>query len=243
MKIHRIHFTTIDSTNTWAKQHAHEFDPQAMTLVTAGGQTAGRGRFNRQWVSPQGQNIYATYCVFLEKHRPDIGNLPQVAAISIVETLTDFLVNAHLKWPNDVVVGNKKIAGILSESTPLSDKLCLIIGIGLNVNMSLRELDQIDRPATSMLEAAGNPFEVETVLECLTKRLKSHSEVFLEESFVPFLETYRRLLNPLSGKLLRFHDNRSIHEGYYHSINADGTLNLQLPDQTIQTFNAGEFLP
>lgn len=241
MDIVHHHFKIIDSTNTWAKQHAETFDPQVITLVTADTQTGGRGRFKRPWVSPPDQNIYATYCVFLEKHRPDMGNLPQVAAISIAQILTDMGFSAKLKWPNDVLLSNKKVAGILSESTPLSDKLCLIIGIGLNVNMPLETLEAIDRPATSLYIEVHQEHDVSEVLNSLSTQFSKNIDVFLEEGFSPFLAVYKELMYmPLTD--IRFHDNRTTHTGKVHSINHDGSLNLLMPDNTLQTFYAGEII-
>lgn len=242
MDIIRHHFSTIGSTNTWAKQHAHEFDPRAITLITADTQTAGRGRFNRQWVSPPNENIYATYCIFLERHRSDIGNLPQVAAITIAEILTTLNFYPRLKWPNDVILNDKKVAGILSESTPLSDQLCLIIGIGLNINMPPATLQAIDRPATSLLAETNKSYDIAHTLNLLTNQLASNLALFLNKGFTPFLNSYRTLLY-IPPHPIQFHDNRSIHTGNIHSINNDGSLNLLLPNNTLQTFHAGEILP
>lgn len=241
MNIIRHHFTTIDSTNTWAKHHADTFDRQAITLITADMQTAGRGRFKRQWVSPPKENIYASYCIFLEKHRLDSGNMPQVAAISIVEILSVLGFKPKLKWPNDVTLSNKKIAGILSESTPLSDQLCLIIGIGLNVNMPLETLQMIDKPATSLCVEAKERYEVGLVLDMLTQKLVENFQVFLEEGFHPFIKSYRSLLW-MPETPIQFNDNRTTHSGVIQSVNDDGSINVLLQDGKVQTFHAGEIV-
>lgn len=241
MDIVRQHFSLIDSTNNWAKLHAADFKPGVITLVTADAQTAGRGRFNRKWVSPPGQNIYATYCVLLEKNRPDIGNLPQVAAISIAQILADMGFSAKLKWPNDVILSNKKVAGILSESTSLPDHLCLVIGIGLNVNMPIEILNEIDRPATSLLAESGSIYSVEEVLHKLSTQLSQNIPLFCESGFAPFLSWYRDFLYKPSAPI-QFHDNREVHVGRVHSINNDGSLNLVLANGGIRTFYAGEIL-
>lgn len=241
MDIIRHHFSIIPSTNTWAKQHAEAFDPRALTIVTADEQTAGRGRFNRQWVSPGNQNIYATYCVFLEKGRQDIGNLPQVAAIAIAELLQLMGFKPLIKWPNDVILHEKKVAGILSESTLIEDKLCLLIGIGLNVNMPQDVLQKIDRPATSLLDQSGQVFDVSTVLQQLTDILLSKILLFLTDGFTPFLQTYRSWLYR-SETMIRFHDHHKIVEGTITSFNDDGSLTLALKTGGERTFYAGEIL-
>lgn len=243
MEIIRKHFKTIDSTNTWAKQHADQLEHDKVTLVTAEEQTAGRGRFKRHWESPPGLNIYATFCIFIEKHRMDIGNLPQVMAISAAKILLSLGFNSKLKWPNDVLISGKKAAGILCETTPLSDNLCVALGIGLNINMPKDILQKIDRPATSLLAEDGLKRDVEEMTHMLQKQFLKDLEVFLDEGFHPFLETYKRLMAHAPGDRIRFHDNRTLWEGGFKGINENGSLNLELESGAIKTFIAGEILP
>lgn len=243
MKINRKHFDTIDSTNTWAKQQAPTFERNAITLVTAGTQTAGRGRFNRVWVSPPNQNIYATFCFFIEKHRTDIGNLPQIMALSAAKMMENLGFKPKLKWPNDVLLSNKKVAGILCETTPFSDQLCVILGIGINVNMPCEVLEKIDRPATSLLVEGGNSLDVEQVLEALQGEFVESLDIYMNEGFYPFLEPYKAHMVHSEGDQLKFHDNRKVWEGAFQGINTDGTLNVKLANGEIRTFVAGEILP
>lgn len=243
MDIVRKHFTTIDSTNTWAKQHADQLEHDKVTLVTADAQTAGRGRFKRHWESPAGLNIYATFCIFIEKHRIDIGNLPQVLAISAARMLQSIGFKATLKWPNDVLISGKKAAGILCETTPLSDHLCVALGIGLNVNMPVEILQKIDRPATSLLAEDGTTRNVEDMIKLLQTQFMLDLEIFLEEGFHPFLETYKMYMVHAPGDPIRFHDNRVIWIGGFKGINENGSLNLELESGAIKTFIAGEILP
>lgn len=240
MQIHRRHFATLDSTNTWAKQHAEELDQKALTLVSADHQTAGRGRFKRLWLSPPGQNIYASFCFFIEKHRGDIGNLPQVMAIAAADVLEKLGFQPQIKWPNDVLLKGKKIAGILCETIPFSDMLCVVLGIGLNVNMPLELLSTIDRPATSLLAEDGAERDVEAVLSMLQEQFMQYLLCFLDEGFMPFLENYKTRLQHTKGDLIRFHDNRIVWEGRFAGINRDGTLLLELPSGEERTFIAGE---
>lgn len=242
MEIIRRHFEVIDSTNTWAKHNAHLLERDKITLVTANEQTSGRGRFKRRWESPPGQNILATFCFFIEKHRIDIGNIPQVLAISTAKTLEEIGFSPKLKWPNDILLSQKKVAGILAETTPLSDQLCFIIGIGLNVNMPVEKLQQIDRPATSLLAEGNAEMNVEEVLQKLQQHFLFDLELFLGEGFVPFFDDYCKRIASVPGELTRFDDNRTIWEGAFHSINRDGSLNIKLKNGEIKTFIAGEIV-
>lgn len=242
MLIIRKHFQIIDSTNTWAKQHAEQLDRQALTLVTANAQTAGRGRFKRLWLSPPDQNIYATFCFFIDKHRHDIGNIPQILALSAAHTLETLGFHPFLKWPNDLLLSGKKIAGILCETLPLSDTLAILLGIGLNVNMPQELLKTIDRPATSLLAEDGLKRDPEELLQKLQEHFLPSLEQFLDEGFLPFLEPYKKSLIHMPGDLIRFHDNRSIWEGKFLAINRDGSLLLELASGENRTFIAGEIL-
>lgn len=240
MQVLRRHFTTLDSTNTWAKLNAESLDQAVITLITADHQTAGRGRFKRLWLSPPGQNIYASFCFFIEKHRKDIGNLPQVMAIAAADALEELAFLPQIKWPNDVMVRSKKIAGILCETIPFSSQLCVVLGIGLNVNMPPELLSTIDRPATSVLAEDGIPREVEGVLAKLQGRFVGHFMRFMDEGFLPFIEIYQERLIHATGDRIRFHDNRVVWEGRYAGINKDGALVLELPSGEARTFIAGE---
>jgi BirA family transcriptional regulator, biotin operon repressor / biotin---[acetyl-CoA-carboxylase] ligase len=242
MDVIRVHFETIDSTNNWAKHHSHTLAHDKITLVTATMQTAGRGRFKRRWESPAGQNIYASFCFFVEKHRHDICNIPQVMAISVAQTLEDLGFQSQLKWPNDILLSKKKVAGILAETTPLSDYLCVVIGIGLNINMPVELLQKIDRPATSLMVEGGQSLSVEEVLEKLQNHFVKNLELFFEEGFRPFLEEYKQRLDVDSKLKLRFDDNKTVWEGYFHSIGNDGSLNLLMENGEIKNFLVGEIL-
>lgn len=243
MDVATFHFDTIDSTNTWAKQNAHLFDYHQITLITADEQTAGRGRFKRTWLSPAQQNIYATFCFFVDPKRSDLGNIPQVLALSAAESLEYYHFNPALRWPNDILLEGKKVGGILCETTMIEQRLCFIAGIGINVNMSLTYIEEIDRPATSMQIEQGRPFNHLEVLKRLEQTFVRDLTLFLEKGFAPFLSLYKEKMVLPSDKLLRFHDNLTLWEGYFDSINDDGSLNLRLPTGEVKRFIAGEFPP
>lgn len=239
MRIVRKHFESLDSTNTWAKQNGEVLEPKALTVITAAEQTGGRGRFSRKWHSPAGLNIYVTYAFFLDSLREDLGNIPQLLALSAAQMLDGFEVN--LKWPNDVQIGYKKLGGILCETTWIGKKLLVVVGIGLNVNMPLGLLQEIDRPATSLLVEGGQRGDVEVWLEKLTAQFSANLQVFLKEGFGAFLEQYRKRLVHQVGDKVRFHDNQKIWEGKYAGLTGDGALRL-LVDGKEKVFIAGEFL-
>ncbi len=242
MRVIRKHFATIDSTNTWAKQNGACLDPECITLITADEQTAGRGRFKRVWSSPKGLNIYATFCLFVDNDRQDIGNLPQIMALSAAEILEKKNFLPQIKWPNDLLISGKKTAGILCETTPLEFQRCVILGIGLNVNMPSDLLQKIDRPATSLFVESGKEQSREDILDLLEKRFVSNFAIFLKMGFSPFFEKYKFYLVHQKGEWIRFHDNRMVWEGSFEEITDDGALVLTLMSGEQKTFYAGEII-
>lgn len=241
MKISHHHLATVDSTNSWAKLHAEKFAPSEITLITADVQTAGRGRFHRPWLSPAHENIYATYCVFLDQSRKDIGNLPQVAALTIAQVLSNLGFSPQLKWPNDVILNKRKVSGILSETTLLKDKIFLVIGIGINLNMSKESLQEIGQPATSLKNESGEHYQVNDVLNSLTSLFAKSVSIFFNDGFSSFLSLYRSLLYAPSHPV-RIQNQHSFWEGTIDSINSDGSLNLRLFDNSLQVIHSGEIL-
>lgn len=239
MEIVYHHFITIDSTNTWAKLNCHLFDENKITLITADAQTAGRGRFKRKWVSPAYRNIYATFCFAFDPSRLDIGNIPQVMSLSVANVLRTFNLQPKLKWPNDLLLSNKKLGGILCETVSFENKFMIILGVGLNINMSAEDLEQIDQPATSLKNETGNDFEVKSVLKAIEKQFIVDFDLFLNRGFAPFLEEYKKLLWINSGELMSFHNNTEVIKGTFHSIKDDGSLILNI-DGSLQKFISGE---
>lgn len=242
MNINRIQLKIIDSTNTWSKLQAEDFPRDALTVVTASEQTGGRGRFKRHWVSPPDQNIYASFCFFVKEYSALIGNLPQVMALSAAKVLEKEGFEPQLKWPNDVLLSRKKVAGILAETIWVEGAVCVVIGIGINVNMPQEVLKEIDRPATSLLAESGKPYEIEKILESLEQQFAADLSQFFLHGFTPFLAEYRRRIMSAVVNPVRFHDNTHIWEGTFDAIHDNGSLSLLLYDGTKKTFLVGEIL-
>lgn len=239
-EISRIHFSSIDSTNSWAKANIHLLDLNKITLVSADEQTAGRGRMKRQWLSTPKQNITASFCFFLPEETKNLFNLAQVMSLSISKTLERFGFQCKLKWPNDILISDKKIAGILTEIVTWEENICAIIGVGININMSVEAINSIDQPATSLFAEKGKKLDLEEVTKSLSIQFARDLEIFLEDGFAPFLVDYSACLVHISKQPLRFHENNVLLEGTFHSLNEDGSLNMLLPSGKIKRFYSGE---
>ncbi len=236
MEISSLHFECLDSTNTWSKENYKSFDPQKLSVVIADQQTAGRGRYKRQWLSPAGQNIYATFTFFLEKERKDIGNLTQILALAAVYTLEKLGFHPQLKWPNDIQINRKKVGGILCETIAEENHLVIVIGIGLNINMPVELLQLIEQPATSLKAESNTHFQITEVFQILQNYFVQHLDQFLQKGFLPFFEAYSKFIVHKPGDIL----NVNAQKGSFQAINSDGALIIHLQDGREQKIYSGE---
>ncbi|MFZ0565246.1 MAG: biotin--[acetyl-CoA-carboxylase] ligase [Chlamydiales bacterium] len=184
MEIIHYHFKCLDSTNDWAKQRIKSFDRDKITLVTANCQKKGRGQYGRTWFSPDGINIYGSFCFFTKTDAFPTLSFTHLLANTIAGILRAYGVNSHLKWPNDLIVNQKKIAGILCETTPFSTISGVVLGLGLNINMSESDLKQIDQPATSLYMETNKKWDFTQVLSDLKKHFSIQLAQFLKMQFI-----------------------------------------------------------
>jgi len=140
---------SISSTNDWAMAQFQE--NRTPSVCFAEQQTHGRGRNGRNWVSPKAQNIYMSLAWGFGFEPEDLHGLGLVMGVVIVRLLKHFGINAKLKWPNDVLVNGKKIAGVLLESRiRVKKNINVVIGIGLNVDMQVESAEKIDQGWTDV---------------------------------------------------------------------------------------------
>jgi BirA family biotin operon repressor/biotin-[acetyl-CoA-carboxylase] ligase len=237
--IYYIHFDSIDSTNTWAKNHAHELDRHQLTCITAMEQTAGQGRWNRRWISPKNQNIYATLYFCLPRSCPYIHNLGQILSLSCATVLKKKGFSPEIKWPNDLLLLGKKVAGILTELVVFNDSFGVVLGIGINTNMSEELLNTIDQPATSLTQLSGQTWTIEQILEPLLQQFIEDLSTLITHGFQPFQVAYQELL-AYKGQVISSDDGSKRVSGTCLSVNAEGRLNLLLSSGEILEIVAGE---
>jgi BirA family biotin operon repressor/biotin-[acetyl-CoA-carboxylase] ligase len=236
----------IDSTNAAlarlpaAERHAH--------ALLAETQTAGRGRSGRGWHSPPGANIYLSLGWRLRAVGPALSALPLAIAVAVAEALAAAgLENAGIKWPNDILVGGRKLAGILVESQgQAGSDSTVVAGIGLNVRMTrvgAREADAaIDRPWTDLeseLPAARCPVERNVLASGTLSRLLAAFGRFEQSGFESFGPRYARL-DLLDGRSLVLEHASGAIDGTGRGVDDQGRLRLELPTGEMRTFHSGE---
>lgn len=243
VKIKRIHFETIPSTNTWGKQHPHHWAKEGLTLIYATEQTGGRGRFsNRVWESPPHVNIYATFCWWMPHEEQNVGHSTQLLALAAAQLLEEHLFQPKIKWPNDLLLNRKKVGGILCETIVEGSQRGVVCGIGLNVNMTEESLNKIDRPATSLMVESGTLRDPLALLDQLQERFASLLPLFFAQGFAPFFSAFHARSLFQEGEWVRFHDNQTIWEGQFQQFCPDGSVQLRLRSGQLKNFYAGEFV-
>ncbi|MBS4168231.1 biotin--[acetyl-CoA-carboxylase] ligase [Parachlamydia sp. AcF125] len=243
MKIVQYRLNTVSSTNTWAKEHLHQLDREGVTLVTADVQTAGRGRLQRSWFSPPSQNIYASFCFFIPHSlRASCCCLAQISALFIDELIQEQGLIATIKWPNDLLIQSKKVAGILVETCVEEAHLMVILGIGLNVNMSEDDLLLIGRPATSLRVEANKTFDREGLLQDLQAKFLRDYDLFLKAGFSPFFEKYAKKVQGLIGKEMTLNQGHEQWRGVIEALTEVGFLQVRLADGSLKVASSAELL-
>jgi len=235
-----IELFEITSTNTYAKKFVRDKAAHG-TCVTAHHQTGGRGRLSRRWLSEPGKNVLVSFVLHPKREFGQWGGIPLLAGISVVEVIRDLsAVVALLKWPNDVLVDGKKIAGILIETGTDGINAWAILGIGLNVNQRVFSGEYRTLP-TSLTLASGREFELAEVRETLCSHLSHWYELWETEGNQPIINAWCERTNMI-GKTIRaeFEGNEIV--GTAESLSSDGALILRTGDEQRTIIHAGEVM-
>ena len=236
-------FETIETTMTEAAARA-EAGAAEGTLILADQQTAGRGRWGRSWVSEPGVGLYFSLVL-----RPPAG-----AARSTVLTLAlglgvargigeACIVSCDIRWPNDVLLNDKKCCGILVESAAEGASLrYAIAGVGINVNQAAMpgELSDI---ATSLRIETGREYLREALLEAVLKHCERYYEMFLERGAQPVVEAFSRASSYVRGKKVVVELGGSRIYGTSAGLDPGGVLLLEREDGSLEPILAGSVRP
>ena len=241
-KIH--YFLNIDSTNSHARELADR-GAQEGEVVIAEKQTAGRGRLGREWISPAYANLYCS--VILRPKLPPV-HAPQVtlmAAVALADAVASFLpVAPAIKWPNDILVRGKKLAGILTESSCDSEHLeFVILGIGVNLNYSEERMPEaIRQRATSLLIAGGKRVQREAFVRRLIQDLDRCYGILEESGFTALAQRWESRFG-LRGRRVQVETLDGVILGSARGIDQDGALIVEGKDGALQRVVAGDVIP
>ncbi len=233
------HTARLESTNDEAKALARK-EGAGPSVVWADEQTKGRGRRGRPWISPPG-NLYVSLLLYPHSSPAKAAQLGFLAALALVEALAFEPESAvSCKWPNDVLLRGRKVAGILIESEMGEEKTLAYLVLGLGVNLVSFPAGT-DFPATSLLAEGGGNASPAVILERFLPRFDGGLRLWQEEGFAPFRASWLRraafLGEPIRVRLA----NESL-EGRFVDMDEEGSLILRSRGQT-RRISAGEVFP
>ena len=183
----------VDSTNNLAKKLA-EIGACEGTVAIAEMQTAGRGRLDREWISPRG-GLWFSIILKPKLRVAEAVKLVFVAGLAVVEVLHElYSLKAETKWPNDVLVNGKKICGILAEMNTTRETLnYVVVGVGVNANFDAEKTfpESLRDVATSLEDELGKKIKLEELFKALLERLKSCYDLFTEKGSAPILTKWK----------------------------------------------------
>lgn len=232
-----FYFDEIPSTNGFMLSHTSELKSGDVCVVEY--QSAGRGRRGRTWVSPYGHHLYFSQFWSFPQGMAQAMGLSLVVACSLVEVLKSFGVdNIGVKWPNDIYLNYKKLAGILIEMSGQADSECqLIIGIGVNMAMSEDQGKGIDQPWSDLSSLTDMPNKTDLVI-ALHKQLKRDIQLFEREGLASFKTRWQQA-DLFHGKEVRLLMGENHVDGICRGIDEQGAVLLETADG-IQAYIGGE---
>lgn len=222
-------FDRVDSTNRIALEMASQGLPGGIVIL-AEAQEKGKGRLGREWFSPEGMNLY--FSLLLRPYQP-ARDFPlyslatSVALIEAIQRITGLAV--QIKWPNDVVLEDKKLAGILLESEVRGDQSpSLVVGVGVNVNIGLNDFPpELQKSATSLRMALGRPVDRADLLIELFNQLVEQYRLVDDKALL--IQAVRQHCQTL-GRRVRVQTARQEFEGWAEDLQEDGALLIRMGD-------------
>ncbi len=234
-------YPAIDSTNTKAFELARNGEPEG-TVVIAGTQSKGKGRIGRRWESPPGVNVYTSIIL-----RPDVPpqyaqNLTFLSAVAVAEAVEAVSPRRPaVKWPNDILIDSRKVAGILMEMDSEADRINFVIaGIGVNVNMKESMLPDSVRPiAASLAEKSGGEVDRIGFVRSLYSSIEKWYKIYSRDGFTPILSAWKSYFDA-EGKPIKVNCfNRSI-SGICAGVDESGALLVRNSDGAIVRIISGD---
>ena len=225
-----IHFNVIDSTNKYLKENYEKYDN--LTIVSTNSQTNGKGRFNRKWVD----NDDILFSILIKDNLIKITDYSLLIAKTIFTVLSRYLNNVSIKWPNDIMVNDSKICGILLEAVSTSRIECVIIGVGVNVNTMSFPKDLLLK-ATSMRMLLNEEINKEKLLNEIKIEFEKHYKEY-SNGKSDFIDVINNNFY-LKDKKVHFNYNGKEHVGIAFGINDSGEILINVNDN-ILSLNSGE---
>ena len=207
-------------------------------LCVAHFQTKGRGRQGRSWVNRQGECLMFSLGWTFDKPQYELGSLALVVALACRRALADIGLDVNIKWPNDLVVANDKLAGILIETARVENKTVAIIGIGINFVLP-KEVENATSVQALFQTASKQGVSVKTLLNAVLAQLDALLSEYAQNGFASCVGEYDAANRDTGRPVLLLQEGRVVHEGVVKGVDAQGALRL-LTGEGEKTIVSGE---
>ena len=207
-------------------------------LCVAHFQTKGRGRQGRSWVNRQGECLMFSLGWAFDKPQYELGSLALVVALACRRALAEIGLDVNIKWPNDLVVANDKLAGILIETARVENKTVAVIGIGINFVLP-KEVENATSVQALFQTASKQGVSVEALLNAVLAQLDALLNEYAQNGFASCVGEYDAANRDTGRPVLLLQEGRVVHEGVVKGVDAQGALRL-LTDEDEKTIVSGE---
>ncbi|CAM3886560.1 biotin--[acetyl-CoA-carboxylase] ligase [Mesobacillus zeae] len=232
----QIHYEeSVESTQKIAHRLAADGAPEG-TIIVADEQTMGRGRLGRRWHSPKFSGIWLSVILRPDLPPPKAPQLTLIAAVAVVQAIEDVTgLVPQIKWPNDILIGQKKVTGILTELQAESDRInAIIIGIGMNVNQKAADFpEEIIETATSLAIEAGHDVSRAALIQSMLYRLEKLYKTYLDKGFYPIKLLWESYAISI-GKKITARTLSGDFSGTALGITEDGVLMIEESDGSLR---------
>ncbi|MCC6502579.1 MAG: biotin--[acetyl-CoA-carboxylase] ligase [Deltaproteobacteria bacterium] len=220
-------FESVDSTNARAFELARSGAPEG-AVVIAETQTKGKGRIGRKWESPAGTNLYISIILRPPVAPQGAAGLTFALAVAVAEAVSNRGLKPAVKWPNDILTGGRKTAGILLEMDSEPDRVNFVIaGIGVNLNMKKEFFpENIRETATSICEETGSPVDRAAFTADMLSSMERWYGVYLKEGIEPVLDAWKGFFRS-TGKPVKVTFLDRVVEGVCRGVDSTGALLLE----------------
>ena len=234
-----LRFESLPSTNLEAARRAREGAAEGLCVVAAE-QTSGRGRLGRLWLSPKGAGLYFSIVL-----RPTIPQsswplLTLMTAVAVHDALLESCeLQTDIKWPNDIIAGEKKLCGILAETVDTAGGSAVVMGIGINLTEHSFP-PELQGVATSIQDISGGPVDYELVLQTLVRNLSAQYGKFQTNPTGNLVGEWCARSSYCKGKRIRVSDGNETFEGITKGLETDGGLVVELDNGDQKVIRAAD---
>ena len=240
LKVKILHYESLPSTNTEVARLASDGASEGLSIV-ADEQTAGRGRLQRTWSSPNGAGLY--FSVLLRPKIP-LHSWPLItfmAALATGDALHDAAgLQTEIKWPNDLLAGERKICGILSETVDTREGRAVVVGIGINLTAHAYPPD-LKGLATSVEEETGTPADRQLLLTSLQSAIAHwYDELLGLDGAEKILKAWADRSSYADGRLVDVVNGNQTFRGITRGVEPDGALRIETEANELRIIRAGD---